>query len=109
MPQVTTHELLGVNYQIEQSFFFSYAEAMQMNLDFAEAMLHARRNGLEQFTVGPVKDDSPLVPHHFAPALRFSGCTSSAALCADDMGMHQSGRSVAPKGMNGSPTTTPRI
>lgn len=101
--QVTQRELLGVNHQFEHSFFFSYAQAIQMNLDFADAMFKARRKGLEQFTCGPVKDFTPMVPTHFTRILRFSSCSSSAALCSDEAALHHAGMAIA---LGGAP---PRV
>lgn len=56
-----------------------------MNLAFAQAMLDARRKGLEDFTIGPVIDLSPLVATHFSPIQYHSGMGSSAQVCIDEM------------------------
>lgn len=59
-------------------------DAIQMNIDFAMAMLHARHQGLEtSFTLGALKDRTPLVPKHFSREQTDSGCGSSAAACEE--------------------------
>lgn len=64
--------------------FFNYYDAIQMNISFAQAMLRARRNGLEQFSLGTVKDYTPLVPTHFSAVAKHSECSSSAAMCVEE-------------------------
>lgn len=65
------------------SSFWSRAEVVQMNLCFADAMLAARRNGLEKFTIGPIVDKSSLLATHYSPVMLRSGLSSSGNLCAE--------------------------
>jgi hypothetical protein len=70
-----------------ERFFFSREQVIQMNLKFAAAMLAARKAGLEKFTTGPKKDNTPFVPTPFFRALKQSMSGSSAALLADEVGL----------------------
>lgn len=68
--------------------YWTRADIVAMNLAFADAMLAARKRGLEHFSLGPVVDDSAFFPQHFEVAPRLSYISSSAALCdeASDAG-----------------------
>ena len=61
--------------------FFDRQECIRMNLNFADAMLAARRKGEEHFTIGPKIDHTPLVGAHFDRELRHSPMSSSANAC----------------------------
>jgi hypothetical protein len=54
-----------------------------MNLDFARAMLSARKRGEEHFTIGPVINDTVLFPTKFPIQPTQSLMSSSAATCTD--------------------------
>ena len=64
---------------------FTYAQAQEMNLAFAAAMLKARDTGKERFTLGPKVDDTPMVPAVIPRPDSVSRMGSAAALCANDM------------------------
>ncbi len=64
--------------------FFRPEQYIQMNLAFAHAMLEARKQGLEKFTLGVKKDDTPFVPVHFERVMDYSGMGSSAQSCIDE-------------------------
>ena len=64
--------------------FYSRVEVMGMDKKFRDAMGSAKRKGLERFEEGTKVDLSPLVPTHFTREAIFSGCSSAAALCADE-------------------------
>jgi hypothetical protein len=72
LPDQTTDSPLG---------FFDRRECIQMNLNFADAMLRARSRGEEHFTIGPKVDHTPLVGAHFDRPLRHSPMSSSANAC----------------------------
>ena len=77
----------GMNSQTVPMVDFSYKQAREMNLAFAHAMIRAREAGLESrenVSYGPRVDRTPFTPTHVERQLRFSGMTSSAAVCADD-------------------------
>ena len=64
---------------------FTREACIDMNLAFAQALLDARHKGLEtSFTLGPIRDFSPLVPKHFPAVIKYSGMGSSAAQCAEE-------------------------
>lgn len=65
------------------STFYERTAVLAMDYAFKDAMLRARRAGLENFTTGVVVDDSPLVPTHFTRESKFSLIQSTAAACAD--------------------------
>lgn len=77
---------------------FTYAQASWMNIQFAHRMLEARKQGLEKFTIGVVKNDSPMQRTLFWPEFSGSLLSSSAALCADDAGGAGSAGNVGPTG-----------
>lgn len=64
-------------------FFFTRAEAKQMNIRFAQAMLDARKRGDEQFRLGVIIDTSPLMPTHYSREVSGSLMSSSGAACAE--------------------------
>jgi hypothetical protein len=72
LPDQTTDSTLG---------FFDRRECIEMNLNFAHAMLSARQRGEEHFTIGPIKDHTPLVGAYFDRQLRHSPMSSGAAAC----------------------------
>ena len=76
--------------------YFSYEEVRKMNVRFAEAMLDARKRGLETFTIGAVKDYTPMVPTYFPRIEYVSSCGSSAASCAEESDWMGSGRHRTP-------------
>ena len=55
-----------------------------MNIEFALAMLQARKRGEEHFTIGPIVDHTVLFPTHYEKAPIYSGMGSAAALCAEE-------------------------
>lgn len=71
-PETTTDQTIG---------FFDRRECIQMNLDFAQAMLTARRRGQERFTIGPIIDFTPLIGARFDRQLQHSPMSSSANAC----------------------------
>lgn len=64
---------------------FTYEQVFRMNYKFAVAMLQARRSGTEKFSLGIVRDQTPLVPSHFPRIQYHSGMGSSAQVCIDEM------------------------
>ena len=58
--------------------FFTYEDCYVMNRGFAAAMLRARRNGAEHFTIGPLKDHTALRAAYFPTTTMFSPMSSSA-------------------------------
>ena len=62
---------------------YSRSYAVEMNLAFAQAMLSARRKGLERFKIGAEIDRTPFVPKVYSRAIVTSGIGSSASLCAE--------------------------
>jgi hypothetical protein len=71
-PDQTTDSTIG---------FYNRNECIQMNLNFADAMLTARREGKEHFTIGPKVDHTPLVGAYFDKPLRHSPMSSGANAC----------------------------
>jgi hypothetical protein len=63
--------------------FFTRGQCVQMNLDFAHAMLSARKRGQEQFSIGAIVDNTPLVGTHFPTQPTQSLMSSSAATCVN--------------------------
>ena len=60
-------------------------QVVDMNVQFAQAMLSARKKGLEHFTIGVIVDDTPFSPQTLqGPPPRHSYMQSSAALCAEN-------------------------
>ena len=81
----------------DEKYYFTREQVIAMNLKFAKAMFAAREAGLEKFTNGPKKDNTPLVPTPFFRALQRSMSGSSAALLADEVGLmefHRSSRGM---------------
>jgi hypothetical protein len=68
---------------------FDRERLIEMNLAFARAMLRARRCGDEQFSIGVVKDHTPMVPVYYPREPRLSLMSSSAQDCAES-GMAES-------------------
>jgi hypothetical protein len=77
----------------DEKYYFTREQVIAMNLKFAAAMLSARKAGAERFTIGIIKDDTPLVPTQFFRAMQRSMSGSSAALLADEVGLMEFHRS----------------
>lgn len=58
-------------------------EAIRADQKFCEIMHAAIRRGLERAPIGIAKDDTPLVPRRIDSPPMWSGCGSSAGMCAD--------------------------
>lgn len=58
-------------------------DAAFVDRKFCEAMHKAIRLGLERAPIGVVKDETPLIPKRIASPPLWSGCGSSAGMCAD--------------------------
>lgn len=80
--------------------YFTRNQCILMNLNFANAMLAARKRGEEQFTIGAVVNDSVLFPAHIDKPQLHSGIGSAAALCAEETNQHD-GVSHRPTGIGG--------
>lgn len=84
-----THYPLFDPHQIDVSVgYFDRKQCIEMNLEFAHAMLQARARGEEHFTIGPIVDNTVLFPAHFQRETIYSGIGSSAAMCAEEVGQH---------------------
>lgn len=66
-------------------------DAVWQNDQFCARMLSAIEAGLEKATVGTIVDNSALIPTIFTPEPRFSGCGSSAGMCAEVVEQHDAG------------------
>ena len=65
-------------------FAFTHEECQEMNIAFAHAMLDARKDGLEHFTIGAIIDTSPwYMAKKIRPEPSLSMMTSSAAMCVE--------------------------
>ena len=73
-PNQTTDSTIG---------FFDRRECVLMNLNFAHAMLAARKRGQEHFAIGAVQNDTVLFPKHYPIEPQQSLMSSSAATCMD--------------------------
>lgn len=61
----------------------SEADAIRTDQKFCELMEKAIRLGLERAPIGIARDDTPLVPRRIDSPPIWSGCGSSAGMCAD--------------------------
>lgn len=80
--------------------FWDRRQYIEMNINFANALLAARKKGEEHFTIGAIVDHSALFPKRFTRETIWSGIGSAAQMCAEETNQHD-GVGHKPGGVGG--------